>query len=127
MLCVLVGRCEIKFGLFLSSRPPSLPPVFLLSPSLAQLTLTSLIPFMCLSTCRNSRMDGRIFIAFCIWEFDEQLFESSHFGSNGRNVKGALQEVLEEYEFLSASLVHVSLYVIPRVKRKKGCGWACLF
>jgi len=32
MLCVLVGRCEIKFGLFLSSLPPSLPPLFLYIP-----------------------------------------------------------------------------------------------
>lgn len=28
MLFVLVGRCEIKFGLFLSSLPPSIPALF---------------------------------------------------------------------------------------------------
>lgn len=32
MLCVLVGRCEIKFGLFLSSLSLSLPPLFLYMP-----------------------------------------------------------------------------------------------
>jgi hypothetical protein len=76
MLYVLAGRCEIKFGLFLSSLPPSLPPLFLYIP-LSGAAHINVALFIYVSRYvqkfEYGRTDGRICIAFYIWEFDKRF------------------------------------------------------